>query len=40
MNDLEEWVAKGLEASDVQNDKGASYFSLQTDRAEMLLKDW
>ncbi|MBI5075223.1 MAG: hypothetical protein HZB62_08700 [Nitrospirae bacterium] len=30
MNDLEEWVAKGLEATDVQKDRGASYFSLQT----------
>lgn len=30
INDLEEWVAKGLEASDAQKDRGASYFSLQT----------
>lgn len=30
MNDLEEWVAKGLEAADAHKDKGALYFSLQT----------
>jgi nitric oxide reductase NorD protein len=30
MNDLEEWVAKGLEATDVLKDRGTSYFSLQT----------
>ena len=30
MNDLEEWVAKGLDAADVRKDSGASYFSLQT----------
>ncbi len=30
MHDLEEWVAKGLETSDAQKDKGTSFFSLQT----------
>lgn len=30
MNDLEEWVAKGLETTDAQKDRGTSYFSLQT----------
>jgi hypothetical protein len=30
MNDLEEWVSKGLEVADVQKDKGTSFFSLQT----------
>jgi hypothetical protein len=30
MNDLEEWVAKGLEAAGGHKDSGASYFSLQT----------
>lgn len=30
MNDLEEWVVKGLEVADATRDKGASYFSLQT----------
>lgn len=30
MNDLEEWVAKGLQAADTQKDKGTSFFSLQS----------
>ncbi len=30
MSDLEEWVAKGLEAADTQKDSGTSFFSLQS----------
>jgi hypothetical protein len=30
MNDLEEWVTRGLEASGEHKDRGAAYFSLQT----------
>lgn len=42
VSDLEEWVARGLEAADVQKDRGSSFFSLQTgssrDTVEGLIK--
>ena len=38
MSDLEEWVAKGLETSGGQKDKGTSFFSLQSGSSRMAVE--